>query len=435
MSIADPSAVISTKSFKDATYAKVTWRLIPFLFLCYVVAYLDRVNVGFAKLQMLKDLNFSETVYGLGAGIFFIGYFLFEVPTNLLLHRIGARKVITRIMITWGAISTLTMFVQTPTQFYVMRFLLGVAEAGFFPGIILYLTYWFPAEQRGRMTALFMTAIPMSGVIGSPLSGWIMQSFAGVNGWAGWQWLFLLEGAPTILIGVVVWFYLDDGIDSAKWLSPSEKRLLTENIERENVGKTTHSFKNALGNGKVWVLSLVYFGVIMGLYGISFWLPTLIKATGVKSPLDVGLLSAIPYAVATVAMILVSQSADQRRERRWHFAVPAVLGGIGLILSAIFAHNTVFAIAALTLACAGIMTSLPLFWSYPTAFLGGSAAAGGIALIGSLGNLAGFVSPYTLGYVKDLTQSTDVGIYVLACSVFISAILAMTTLPAKLVNR
>ena len=435
MSIADPSAVISTKSFKDATYAKVTWRLIPFLFLCYVVAYLDRVNVGFAKLQMLKDLNFSETVYGLGAGIFFIGYFLFEVPTNLLLHRIGARKVITRIMITWGAISTLTMFVQTPTQFYVMRFLLGVAEAGFFPGIILYLTYWFPAEQRGRMTALFMTAIPMSGVIGSPLSGWIMQSFAGVNGWAGWQWLFLLEGAPTILIGVVVWFYLDDGIDSAKWLSPSEKRLLTENIERENIGKTTHSFKNALGNGKVWVLSLVYFGVIMGLYGISFWLPTLIKATGVKSPLDVGLLSAIPYAVATVAMILVSQSADQRRERRWHFAVPAVLGGIGLILSAIFAHNTVFAIAALTLACAGIMTSLPLFWSYPTAFLGGSAAAGGIALIGSLGNLAGFVSPYTLGYVKDLTQSTDVGIYVLACSVFISAILAMTTLPAKLVNR
>ena len=393
------------------------------------------VNVGFAKLQMLKDLNFSETVYGLGAGIFFIGYFLFEVPTNLLLHRIGARKVITRIMITWGAISTLTMFVQTPTQFYVMRFLLGVAEAGFFPDIILYLTYWFPAEQRGRMTALFMTAIPMSSVVGSPLSGWIMQSFAGVNGWAGWQWLFLLEGAPTILIGVVVWFYLDDGIDSAKWLSPSEKRLLTENIERENIGKTTYSFKNALGNGKVWVLSLVYFRVIMGLYCISFWLPTLIKATGVKSPLDVGLLSAIPYAVATVAMILVSRSADQRRERRWHFAVPAVLGGIGLILSAIFAHNTVFAIAALTLACAGIMTSLPLFWSYPTAFLGGSAAAGGIALIGSPGNLAGFVSPYTLGYVKDLTQSTDVGIYVLACSVFISAILAMTTLPAKLVNR
>ena len=274
MSITDPSAVVSTKGFKDATYAKVMWRLIPFLFLCYVVAYLDRVNVGFAKLQMLKDLNYSETVYGLGAGIFFIGYFLFEVPTNLLLHRIGARKVITRIMVTWGAISTLTMFVQTPSQFYVMRFLLGVAEAGFFPGIILYLTYWFPAEQRGRMTALFMTAIPMSGVIGSPLSGWIMQSFAGVNGWAGWQWLFLLEGAPTILIGVVVWFYLDDGIDSAKWLSPSEKRLLTENIQRENIGKTTHSFKNALGNGKVWILSLMYFGVIMGLYGISFWLPT-----------------------------------------------------------------------------------------------------------------------------------------------------------------
>lgn len=432
----DRSAVgFGEVSFADRTYRKVAWRLVPLLFICYVVAYLDRVNVGFAKLQMLNDLKFSETIYGLGAGLFFIGYFFFEVPTNLLLYRVGARKVITRIMVTWGTISALTMFVETPTQFYIIRFFLGIAEAGFFPGIIFYLTIWFPSDRRGQITALFMAAIPMAGVIGSPLSGWILQSFAGVNGWAGWQWLFLLEGIPTVLIGIFVWFYLDDGIQSAKWLDASEKTLLTENIQRERAGKTSHSFKHALRNPKIWILSLVYFGLIMGLYGISFWLPTLVKASGVARAIDVGLLSAIPYVFATISMIIVSRSADKHRERRWHFAIPAVLGGIGLILSATFANNTGFAIAALSLACAGVMTALPIFWSYPTAFLGGAAAAGGIALIGSLGNLAGFVSPYTVGFIKDLTQSTDIGVYVLAGSVFASAVIALLSLPARLVNR
>lgn len=435
MSIANSATIVGGRTFEDSTYAKVTWRIIPLLFLCYVVAYLDRVNVGFAKLQMVNDLKFSDTVYGLGAGMFFVGYCLFEVPANLLLYRVGARKVLTRIMVTWGAISALTMFVTTPTEFYVIRFLLGIAEAGFFPGMILYLTYWFPAERRGRIVSLFMTAVPVSGIVGGPLSGWIMVHFAGVNGWAGWQWLFLLEGAPTMLIGIVVWFYLDDGIASARWLSVDEKRLLKENIEADAGSKADHSFLKALRNPKVWILGLMYFGVVMGLYGISFWLPTLIKATGINNPLDVGFLSAIPYIAAVVAMLVVGASADKRRERRWHFAIPAVLGGAGLILSATFASSTTFAIAALTLAAAGIIASLPVFWTFPPAFLSGTAAAGGIALIGALGNLGGFVSPYTLGFIKDLTKSTDVGMYVLAGVVFMSAILALVSMPARLVNR
>lgn len=333
-------------------------------------------------------------------------------------------------MITWGALSALTMFVTTPTQFYTMRFVLGVAEAGFFPGMILYLTFWFPAERRSRMTGLFMTAVPISGLLGGPVSGWIMQTFAGVNGWAGWQWLFLLEGLPAVCLGLMVWFYLDDGIASAKWLDDEEKRLLSSNIKRESPLKSSHSFKEALGDKKVWILSLVYFAVVMGLYGISFWLPTLIKSSGVTRPMDIGLLSAIPYAAAIAAMILVSRSADSRRERKWHFAIPALLGALGLILSVNFAQNTVLVIAALTLACCGIMATLPLFWSYAPAFLGGTAAAGGIALIGLIGNLAGFASPYMVGYIKDLTQSTDAGIYALAACVVVSAILVMVSLYA-----
>ncbi|MGG7650022.1 MFS transporter [Pseudomonas sp. ES4] len=416
-------------------YSKVVWRIMPLLFLCFLVAYLDRVNVGFAKLQMSTDLNFSETVYGLGAGIFFIGYFFFEVPSNLILYRVGARKWIARIMITWGIISALMMFVTTPTSFYVMRFLLGVAEAGFFPGVILYLTYWFPARRRGRAIAMFITGIPISGIIGSPLSGWILQAFNGVNGWAGWQWLFLLEGAPTVLVGLLVWRFLDDGIADAKWLDPEEKKILQDNIRADVGEKTSHSFKHLLRDTKIWILALIYFGVLMGLYGVSFWLPTLIKATGVERPLDIGLLSAIPYIVAIIAMNLINRSSDRHAERRWHFAIPAVLGGLGLIFSAVFAQNPVYSIIALSVGCAGILTICPLFWTLPTAFIGGAAAAGGIALINSLGNLSGFVSSYLIGFLKDLTHSTSIGMYMLGGVLFVCAALVIGLIPARLVNR
>ena len=416
----------TSKTFEESTYRKVMWRLLPFLLLCYVVAYLDRVNVGFAKLQMLTDLNFSETIYGLGAGIFFIGYFIFEVPSNVILHRVGARVWIARIMITWGILSALMMFVTTPTMFYVARFFLGAAEAGFFPGIILYLTYWFPAERRGRVTATFMTAVALSGVIGGPLSGYIMKNMTGMNGWAGWQWMFLLEGIPSILIGIAVLFYLDDRISHAKWLTDAEKALLQRNIKAEEGTKKDLPISQTLTSGRVWLMGLIYFSFVMGLYGISFWLPTIIKATGVKDVLDISLLTAIPYSFAVVAMVLVGRSADRHQERRWHVAIPGLLGALGLVLSVMWRGDTVLAMAALTLATMGILCTLPLFWSLPTSFLVGAGAAAGIALINSLGNLAGFASPYMMGWLKDMTKSTDAGMYVLATSLVVGALLTLS---------
>ena len=419
---------------EDAIYRKVSWRLVPFLLLCYVVAYLDRVNVGFAKLQMLSDLKFSETIYGLGAGIFFIGYFIFEVPSNVILHKVGARVWIARIMISWGILSAAMMFVSSPTMFFVMRFLLGVAEAGFFPGIFLYLTYWYPAQRRGRVTALFMTAIALAGVIGGPISGWILREMAGVSGLAGWQWMFLLEGIPSILVGFIVLFYLDDRIAKAHWLTPGDKSILERNIASEDAEKEDPPLLAVLSSPRVWLMSTIYFCLVAGLYGVSFWLPTIIKSTGVKDNFVIGVLSAVPYAFAVVAMIIASRSADARRERRWHVAVPALLGALGLVLSVVWGQNTVLAMAALTLATMGILTTLPLFWSLPTAFLAGTAAAAGIGLINSLGNLAGFASPYAVGWLKDATQSTDVGMYGLAVVLVLGALLTLS-IPARLVSK
>jgi len=428
------SAGAPDAGFEDATYRKVSWRLVPFLLLCYVVAYLDRVNVGFAKLQMLSDLKFSETIYGLGAGIFFIGYFLFEVPSNVILHKVGARIWIARIMITWGIISAAMMFVTTPTMFYVLRFLLGVAEAGFFPGIILYLTYWYPADRRGRTTTFFMTAIALSGVIGGPLSGWVMQSFDGRNGWSGWQWMFVLEGIPSILVGLLVLAYLDDRISHAKWLTADERALLERNIANEDQHKEDPPIGKVLSSPRVWLMSAIYFCFVMGLYGVSFWLPTIIKQTGVKGALDIGLLTAIPYGCAVIGMVLAAYSADKRGERRWHIALPALAGAVGLVLSVQWRGDTTLAMVALTLATIGILTTLPLFWSLPTAFLAGTGAAAGIALINSLGNLAGFISPYAVGWLKDMTQSTDSGMYLLAVCLVAGAALTLSV-PPGMVNR
>ena len=423
-----------SSNVEEAIYRKVSWRLLPLLLICYLVAYLDRVNVGFAKLQMASALNLSDAVYGLGAGIFFLGYFLFEVPSNMILHRVGARVWIARIMVSWGVVSALTMFVTTPAMFYAMRFLLGLAEAGFFPGIILYLTYWYPAHRRGRMTTWFMTAVALSGVVGGPVSGYILKSFDGAQGWQGWQWLFLLEGLPSIGAGVVVFFLLDDRIANAKWLSPEEKQLLQRNIGAEDAGKEELALGAVLSSGRVWLMSLIYLSFVMGLYGVSFWLPTIIKATGVKDAFQIGLLSAIPFAAAVVAMILVARSADKHRERRWHVALPGLAGALGLVLSVTWAHNTTLALAALTLATAGIITSLPLFWSLPTAFLAGAGAAAGIAMVNSIGNLAGFLSPYAVGWLKQVTGANDSGMYMLAAFMVLGAALALSV-PARLVNK
>ena len=409
----------------DRLYRRVSWRLMPFLFLCYVAAYLDRVNVGFAKLQMLADLRFSDTVYGIGAGIFFVGYFLFEVPSNLLMTRTGARIWIARIMISWGVISSAMMFTNSVASFYVLRFLLGAAEAGFFPGIILYLTYWYPAHRRARMVALFMSGVAVAGVVGGPLSGWIMKTFAGHHGLSGWQWLFLLEGVPSMLIGVWTLFYLDDGIRSARWLGEDDKRQLEQAIAEDGKQQQHMPLAQVFSNGKVWLLALVYFLFVMGLYGVSFWLPQLVKNSGVDDVLTIGLLTAIPYVVAAVVMVLAARHSDRSGERRWHAAAAALAGALGLIVATVYSDNTVIAMAALSVATAGILSTFPIFWSLPTAMLGGAAAAAGIALINSVGNLAGFVSPYLVGAIKDATHSTADGIYLLAASLVAGAVLVV----------
>ncbi len=410
-------------TLEDAIYRKVSLRLMPLLFLAYIVAYLDRVNVGFAKLQMLSALNLTDAIYGLGAGIFFFGYFIFEVPSNIFLHKVGARKWIFRIMISWGVLSGCMMFVTSATSFYIMRFLLGVAEAGFFPGIILYLTYWFPAQRRGRATSMFLTAIAFAGIVGGPVSGWIMKSMDGSYGLQGWQWLFLIEALPSLVMAFVILFCLDDRVADAKWLTEEERGVVAFNIEQDSAHKEEVSIFKALTSIRVWHMGLIYLSFVAGLYGISFWLPTIIKAFGVSDPLDVGLLSSIPWTCGVVAMYFAAKSADLRNERRWHAIGAGIAGAIGLALSVVFHDNTVLSMAALSLGTMGIMTSLPLFWALPTSFLTGSAAAAGIALINSIGNLSGFGAPYVMGLIKEATKSTDSGVYLLAGMMLLGAFL------------
>ncbi len=426
-----PGAVVDTEA---QLYRKVTWRLIPLLFACYVAAYLDRVNVGFAKLQMLGDLHFSETVYGLGAGIFFIGYFLFEVPSNIILHKVGARVWIARVMVTWALISAGMAFVHSPTVFYVLRFLLGVAEAGLFPGVILYLTYWYPSGRRGGIIALFMTGIPIAGVIGGPLSGWILTALSGVQGLAGWQWMFLIEAVPSLVLGAVVLGFLDNGIDRASWLTSDEKAVLRHNIDRDGQEVASHSLRDGFTNPRVWQLCGIYFFFIMGLYGVGFWLPTLIKGTGVSDPLVIGLLTVLPYAAAAGGMVICGRMSDAARERRWHIVVPGVLGTAGWLVSVWFAKDIVVAEIALTVATTGVLVTLAQFWCLPTSVLAGAAAASGIAVINSVGNLAGFVSPYAVGWIIDATHSTTLGVYTLAGCLLVGSFLALT-MPKRLVNR
>jgi len=413
---------------EEATYRKVTWRLLPLLFLCYVLAYLDRVNVGFAKLQMQKDLGFSDTVYGIGAGVFFIGYFLFEVPSNLILERVGARIWIARIMILWGMLSSATMFVTGERTFYALRFALGVAEAGFFPGIILYLTYWYTRKHRARMVAGFMTAITLSGVIGGPVSGFILSSLSGVSGLAGWQWLYLLEGLPSIGVGLLVLFLLDDGPSKAKWLTEEERELLLRRVREEETLKIEeeeghHRLADLFRSPRVWLLTLIYFCVVMGLYGISFWLPQILSDTMTSDPWRIGLLTAIPWGASAVAMLLVGRHSDRTGERRWHTALPALVAGAAFATSAASGSSPLQSFVALTVATCGVMAAVSCFWSLPTAFLSGTAAAAGIAAINSIGNLAGYVSPFVVGHVRDASGSMSAALVVLAGSLIAAGIL------------
>ncbi|CAM3585996.1 putative metabolite transport protein NicT [Pseudomonas reidholzensis] len=414
---------------RNALYRRITLRLIPFIFICYLFNYLDRVNVGFAKLQMLDALKFSETVYGLGAGIFFIGYVLCGLPSNLALNRFGPRRWIALMMIAWGSLSTCLLFVTTPTEFYALRLLTGAAEAGFFPGVVLYLSRWFPADRRGRIMALFMSAIPVSGLLGGPFSGWILQHFAaGQHGLAGWQWLFLIQGLPTVVLGLLAIKLLSDGYQKADWLSAAERQMIAADLEADAASKpvtTGESVLSVLRNPLIWTFGFIYFCIQSGVYAINFWLPSIIKGMGFDSPLLIGWLSAIPYLLAGVFMILVGRSADLRNERRWHLVVPMLMGAIGLLIAVNFAANPTIAILGLSIATMGALTGLPMFWPMPTALLSAGAAVAGLALINSVGQMAGFLSPYLVGFIKDQTGSTDAALYSLAGLIVVGSLVAL----------
>ncbi|OHW40178.1 MFS transporter [Pseudomonas sp. 06C 126] len=419
-----------------ALYHKITWKLIPFLCFCYLAAYLDRINIGFAKLQMQDQLQFSETAFGLGAGLFFVGYILFEVPSNLILERVGARIWIARIMITWGLLSACTLLVTSTTQFYVLRFLLGVAEAGFLPGVLYYLTTWFPTHRRARVIALFMIGLPLSSVIGGPLSGWIMSHFDQLAGLRGWQWLFLLEALPSVLLGVLAFWALPNTYHQAKWLSADEKALLQQQLHAD-ASQASHSprrFRDGFFNIKVWMLGGIDFSILLSAYAMGFWMPTLIRNAGISDTFHIGLLTALPSVAALAGMLLIGASSDKYRERRWHIIVPFLVGAVAMASSTFFTHNVVATVALFAVASAAILGAVPVFFSLPATFLTGTAAATGFALACSLANIAGLVSNSLMGLAIDLTGSSAGAMWFFAGSLVLSCLLVIA-LPAKLVNR
>lgn len=412
-------------------FRKITWRLVPFLFLLYIVAYIDRINVGFAKLQ-LQQTAFGvsaaefDRVYGFAAGIFFLGYFLFELPSNLILQRVGARLWIARIMVVWGFVSAAMMFVRTPTQFYVMRFLLGLAEAGFFPGIIFYLTAWYPSAQRARTVALFATGSALAGVVGSPLSGALMR-MDGILGLGGWQWLFVLEGIPAVLLGLVVLAYLPRGPAEARWLSADEKDWLIRRVrdDEQTTGRhERHQLVHALASGRLWLLALIYFLLNVGGYGYELWIPSILKDLSKAGFGWLGLLNAVPYFVAALAMVWVGRRSDRTGDRSGHVAAAAFVGAVGFWLSA-STSNPLLAMAALVVAFAGLKSTMGPFWAMGTAFLSGTAAAGGIALINSVGNLGGFVGPQLVGRLVASTGNPRLALGVLGGVLAAMALLAL----------
>jgi ACS family tartrate transporter-like MFS transporter len=407
---------------------KVTLRLLPFLFLLYVFNILDRVNVSFARLDMLSDLGMSEQAYAFGAGLFYIGYFVFEVPSNLILHRVGARRWIARILVSWGAVSCAMMVVQDEWSFYALRMLLGVAEAGFFPGIILYLTYWYPARWRAQTVACFMAAAPLAGILGNPLSGIIMDHMDQVAGLRGWQWLFLLEGAPTVLLGVIVLCYLTDRPEQASWLSPEERDWLAAELSQEETVRQRHhglSSWRALGDPRVWLLIVLYFTVAAGTNTMGLYLPKLIEGLYPEATKTViGRIAALPSLFALVVMIIVGTHSDRTGERRWHVAGAAFVSAFGWFLSGRLA-SPVLCVCALIVAHAGMMSMLPVFWSLPTALLSGTAAAGGIAFINSVGNLGGFAGPNILGQLVRGQDDFSVGLAAMAGLMFAGGVAAL----------
>lgn len=432
MSTANTAASASLAQ-PDSTHGTVTWRLMPLLLVCYLFAHLDRINIGFAKMQMSSDLHFSDTVYGFGAGLFFIAYALFGVPSNMALDRVGPRRWIATLMIVWGALSTGMLWVESASGFYVLRFLLGVAEAGFFPGILVYLNRWYPARRRGQITALFAIAVPMAGVIGGPLSGGILELFHDAAGLRGWQWMFLIEGAPVMLLGLVVLKRLPDSFEHVSWLDAGQKQHLREQLASEEQRKSITSFGGILRNRQVWLLVAVYFAVMLAVNTLAFWMPTLIHGACIGSDGRVGLLSAIPYLAGCLFMIACGRSSDRQRERRWHLCVPLLMSALGIAVAGLAPGNPLMVLGGLIVAGMGASAALPMFWQLPPAFLSNTTQAAGIALISSFGSIASFLAPYLIGWMRDTTHSASLALYVLALFIALGGLLVLRT-RAAIVN-
>ncbi len=418
----------------DALYRRIAWRVVPFLFICYVVNYIDRVNIGFAKLQFLQDLKLNDAAFGLAAGMFFIGYLVFELPSNLLLARIGVRKTLMRILVLWGAFTVLLMFVKTGTMLYVLRFLLGAAEAGFFPGVIFYLSLWFPNQRRARVTSLFIMAAPLAGIIGGPLSGWIMDSFHDMHGLRGWQWLFLIEGVPAIVLGLLALVCLTDKPQQARWLSDSEKAIVSAEIEKDHqqqhLGSSSARLGDALRSPRLYLLSAIYFTAFMGLNAVGFWIPTILKGVGVQTLTHIGWLSGAISLCTAVGIFVIGRSSDHHVERRWHTAMCGFAAAASFLLLPLTAHSAALTVALLAVASIGMLGVLTIFWTIPATYLRGTAAAGGIAVISSLGAIGGFVSPTLVGALKAQTGSIYTGLAVVAALLIAGMIALLLGIPA-----
>ena len=413
--MSDIAALSSTQFSTDleSMYQKVTRRVVPLLFICYLLGYLDRINISYAQLQMRTDLSFSDAVYGLGASMFFVGYVLFEVPSNVVLKKIGARKTMLRIMLCWGAVSMSTMFVASPLEFYVARFFHGVFEAGFFPGILFYLTLWFPAERRARIIAIFMAAAVAAGMISGPVSGYILKTMNGVHGLQGWQWMFLVEGIPSVLLGIVAYLWLDDQPSDAKWLSAAEKEAMARDLAEKSldVPAEVATHRGVFRDLAVYRLAALYFALNCTAYALSFWMPSLIERAGTAGVQRIGVISIIPYACAVMAMIGYSRHSDRKQERRWHFVFAVLLGAAALCLCTQTQGLLWPSVALISLALAAVMSSVPVFWAVATSALRKESAAVGIAIITTLGNFSGIICPYAMGLIKMSTGSLNYGLY------------------------
>ncbi|MBR8248164.1 MFS transporter [Burkholderia cenocepacia] len=426
---ASASAPTSASAFSDALlFRKITWRIVPFLFLCYVVSFLDRINIGFAQLQMKHDLGFSDAMYGLGAAVFYVGYVCCEVPSNMLLARFGARRTFTRIMLLWGLASTGMMFVSQPSHFYVLRFLLGVFEAGFFPGIVLYLTYWFPANRRAAAISVFFAGVAVAGVLGGLLSGWIMRDMSGVLGLHGWQWMFAIEGAPAILLAFVAFTLLVDRPQDAPWLTSDEKARVAALCAEGRAHGNAHdgrSVMTALANPRVYLFAFIYFSLTCASLTLNFWMPLMIRDFGVTDVVAVSLYTVVPNAVGAVGLVLIARRSDRTGERRKHFACCTIGGGLALAALTLHLHSFAAMLACLSIAATLIFAALPIFWAVPTRYLSGNAAAAGIALISSIGITSGIVSPWVIGMIRTRTGSMDLAVYLLAALLVASGVALM----------